>query len=237
MLYNNHMHYYDVLKPTRCSLEEFDIMLSLGWYPMGQTIFTTSHLFRDEDTAPPMRVHWLRYPVVSVRERASHRRIRNRNRHFEMELADPFAHKAELDTLYKKYMNSIDFEGYPNIEKATFKGDGANIYNTKSIIIREGKKIVSCGIFNEGATSVASILHFYDPEYKRFSPGKYLILLTLDYCKLQGMKWYYPGYIIQGNPKMDYKLFLGQEVAQYYHPDPTPLTGSWLSFIPDLLSQ
>ena len=79
-------------------------------------------------------------------------------------------------------------------------------------------------------------LHFFDPEYNQFSPGKYLILMTLDYCRLQGLEWYYPGYIIQGNPKMNYKLFLGQEVAQYYHPEPHPLSGSWLSFKSDLLS-
>lgn len=228
------MFYYDVLKPAQCTPEEFDIMLSLGWYPMEQTIFTTSHLFREEET-PPMKVHWLRYPVTSVRERASMRRIRSRNRHFEIELADPFVHKAELDALYEKYVNSIDFDGYSTIEKATFKGDGPNIYSTKAIIIREGERIVSCGIFHEGVTSAASILHFYDPEYNRFSPGKYLILKTLDYCRLQGMEWYYPGYVIQGNPKMNYKLFLGQETAQYYHPEPTPLSGSWLSFRSDLL--
>ena len=229
------MHYYDVLKPTQCTREEFDILLSLGWYPMEQTIFTTSHLFMDEDT-DPLKVHWLRYPMISIQEKASHRRIRRKNRHFEIELVDPFSHKVDLDTLYEKYLDSIDFDGFPSIEKATFRVDESNIYNTKAIIIREGKRIVSCGIFHEGITSAASILHFYDPEYKQFSPGKFLILMTLDYCRLQGLEWYYPGYIIQGNPKMNYKLFLGQEVAQYYHPEPHPLSGSWLSFKSDLLS-
>lgn len=201
---------------------------------MGQTIFTTSHLFRDEDTTP-LRVHWLRYPVESVRARASHRRIYNRNKHFKVELADPFSHMAELDTLYEKYLTTIDFEGYPNIENATYKSNGTNIYNTKAIIIRDGKQIVSCGIFHEGANSTASILHFYDPEYKKYSPGKYLILRTLDYCRLRGMKWYYPGYVIEGNPKMNYKLFLGEKIAQYYDPEPNPLSGIWLPFKSEIL--
>jgi arginine-tRNA-protein transferase len=228
------MHYYDVLKPTQCSLKELDVLLSLGWYPMEQSIFTTSHLFRDEDIKP-MRVHWLRYPVSSVRDRASHRRIRNRNRHFKVELADPFSHKPELNALYEKYLSSIDFEGYTSIENATFKSDGTNIYKSKALIVRDGDDIISCGIFHEGSNSVASILHFYDPRYKPFSPGKYLMLKTLDYCRIREMEWYYPGYVIQGNRKMNYKLFLGQDVAQYYHPEPTPLTGSWLPFHSDLL--
>ncbi|MDA3811162.1 MAG: GNAT family N-acetyltransferase [Spirochaetaceae bacterium] len=232
------MNYHEVLKPTICSGEVFDLLLSLGWYPMGQKIFTTSHLFKDDGTTP-MRVHWLRYPVTSVIERTSHRRICSKNKYFDMELVDPFVHKKELDVLYDKYLSSVDFEGYPSIEKATFRGEEVsdNIYNTKAIIMREGERIVSCGIFHEGVTSIASVLHFYDPEYNRFSPGKYLILKTLDYCRLQGIEWYYPGYVIQGNSKMNYKLFLGQELAQYYFPDLTPLSGSWLPFRSDLLSK
>jgi len=153
-----------------------------------------------------------------------------------MELADPFAHKAELDALYEKYLRSVDFDGYSSIEKATYCENGLNIYKTKAIIIKEGDRIISCGIFHRGLTSVASILHFYDPEYYRFSPGKYLILKTLDFCRKQGIEWYYPGYVIQGNPKMNYKLFLGREVAQYYYPEPHPLSGSWLPFRSELLS-
>jgi arginyl-tRNA--protein-N-Asp/Glu arginylyltransferase len=229
----NFYHYYDELRPDHCTQEEFDILLSLGWYPLEQKIFTTSHLFTGKETFP-MEVFWLRYPVFLIQDRTSHRRIRSKNRNFEMEIADPFVHKTELDNLYDKYLGSIDFDGYSSIEKATFKRGSSNIYQSRAIIIRDGIRIISCGIFHTGITSAASILHFYDPEYKQFSPGKYLILKTLDYCKLHGMKWYYPGYIIKGNTKMDYKLFLGKENAQYYHPEPDYLSGSWLSFRSDL---
>lgn len=230
------MHYYEVLKPTQCTGIEFDILLSLGWYPMGQSIFTTSHLFRDEEPVP-LKVNWLRYPVAIVRDRASHRRICRKNRHFEMELAEPFTHSAELDALYQKYLKSVDFDGYSTIEKATYNNGELNIYDSKAMIVRDGERIISCGIFHKGVTSVASILHFYDPEYYRFSPGKYLILKTLDYCRSQRIDWYYPGYVVQGNPKMNYKLFLGRELVQYYFPEPHPLSGSWLPFRTEILSQ
>lgn len=230
------MHYYDILKPKQCTGEEFDTLLSLGWYPMGQSIFTTSHLFRDEDTIP-LKVNWLRYSVASVPERTSHRRICNKNRQFNMELVDPYSHKEELNILYEKYLRSVDFDGYSTIADATFCENGSNIYDSKAMIFRDGDQIISCGIFHKGVTSVASILHFFDPEYKQYSPGKLLILKTLDYCKLHGIKWYYPGYIIEGNPKMDYKLFLGKEVAQYYFPEPHPLSGSWLPFSSEILTQ
>jgi hypothetical protein len=31
--------------------------------------------------------------------------------------------------------------------------------------------------------------------------------------------WYYPGYVFAGNTKMDYKLFLGKEMGEYYDPE------------------
>lgn len=229
------MYYYDTLEPTQCSGEGFDTILSLGWYPIEQTIFTTSHLFMDEDSLP-MKVHWLRYPVNSVLERTSHRRIRRKNSVFEIELADPFVHRTELDSLYKKYLDSVDFDGYPTIQSATFARGERNIFNTNAVVIRQGERIISCGIFHVGNNSVASILHFYDPDYKQFSPGKFLILKTIDFCKKKGIQWYYPGYVIQGDPKMNYKLFLGQETSQYYHYEDDPLLGSWNSFRPELLT-
>ena len=35
--------------------------------------------------------------------------------------------------------------------------------------------------------------------------------------------YYYPGYVVTGQSKMDYKLFLGKEAAQYFD----PLTVNW----------
>ena len=226
---DNSMTYYDVLTPPLCTGDEFDMLLSLGWYPMEQTIFTTSHLFR-EDGEPPRRVHWLRYPVSSVKEKASHRRILRKNRVFHTELVDPFEHSEELDSLYKEYLDSVDFDGYSTIETATFPKGGTNIYDTKAFLVREEDRTIACGIFHCGNNAAASILHFYNPRYSRFSPGKFLILRTLDYCRRTGMEWYYPGYLIQGDPKMDYKLFLGRDTVQYYHPEPDPLHGTWRPF-------
>lgn len=223
------MQYYEVLKPAGCRGEAFDFLLSLGWYPMGQTIFTTSHLFRDDGTVP-LQVHWLRYPVFSLEDRASHRRIRRINSRFTVEVADPFAHSDELNVLYEKYIDSVDFEGYESIESATFRPGDSNIYDTGALIVRDGGKIVSCGIFHRGDSSLASILHFYDPQFSRYSPGKFLILKTLDYCRSEEIEWYYPGYVVQGNPKMDYKLFLGKDSVQYYSPLPHPLAGRWLAY-------
>ncbi|MDC7220296.1 MAG: GNAT family N-acetyltransferase [Spirochaetales bacterium] len=222
------MTYYDVLEPERCGGRDFDFLLARGWYPMRQTIFTTSHLFGLEDQ-PARRVHWLRYPVEKIAEKASHRRILRKNEQFETVLFDPFVHSEELDQLYSVYYDSIEFDGYPSVSRATYDREEGNIYDTKAWVVRDEGRAVACGIFHVGQLSLASILHFFDPEYGRYSPGKYLILKTLEYARARGMNWYYPGYIIEGDHKMDYKLFLGRDTVQYYDPRPHPLNGSWRS--------
>ena len=222
------MTYHEVIRPESISGEVFDYLLARGWYPMRQMIFTTSHLESPDGTVS-RRVRWLRYPVAAVTERKSHRRIRRNAVHLLVELAEPFTHCDELDELYQRYLDSIEFDGYPSVAGATFSPDEQNIYDSRAFLVRDGDRVVACGIFHTGTVSAASILHFYDPEYSRYSLGKYLILLTLEYCRLKGIQWYYPGYVVVGDPRMDYKLFLGQDLAQYYSPLPHPMEGRWLT--------
>lgn len=223
------MHYYDSLDPQSCTGEDLDFFLSIGWYPMGQSIFTTSHLYKKDDKNPP-RVHWLRYSIEDISERKSHRRIRRKNSDLSVRIMESFEHNPSIDDLYQRYFSSIDFPGYPNVENATYHANGENIYTSKAILISKEDRLLACGIYHIGSKALCSILHFFDPDFKKRSLGKYLILLTLDYCRENRISYYYPGYIIEGNPKMDYKLFLGKESAKYYVPEPNPLQGHWAPY-------
>jgi arginine-tRNA-protein transferase len=42
------------------------------------------------------------------------------------------------------------------------------------------------------------------------------MLLKAQYAFSQGKTWYYPGYIIQGYPKFDYKLFVDRDASEIY---------------------
>jgi leucyl-tRNA---protein transferase len=137
-----------------------------------------------------------------------------------------------IDTLHKElhrtYRAFIDFDGAWSIEECLFGEDVSlhNIFNTKCISIYDRSKLVAAGYFDLGTKTAASILHFYDPLYSRYSLGKFLILITIDYLKDHHIDFYYPGYLVQGVSKMNYKLFLGEGEAQYFD----PLTASWKHF-------
>lgn len=221
--------YHKSLAPDSLPGPDLDHYLAQGWYRMHQHIFSTTHLLAEDC----WRVHWLRFPLVEMKETSTHRRIRKRNQGFKVSIDEFAGIRPEHEELYGIYRGSIDFNGALSIHQSLLDevDTNRNIFNTNCISIYDGDKLIACGYFDVGNDSSASILHFYDPGYKQYGLGKYLILLTIDYLKSNGFKFYYPGYVIAGNPKMDYKLFLGREAAYYFD----PRTESWKIFEDSIL--
>lgn len=200
---------------------------------MNQTLFTTTHLMAD-NAQEVYRVHWLRFPLLEVRDGGSHRRIRRRTRSFKVTIEDLTSIRLDHEELYSRYWDSIDFCGALSIEDCLCDEEAAhrNLFRTRCISVFDDDRLIAGGYFDLGERSAASILHFFDPAYKRYSLGKYLILLTVDHLKACGYEFYYPGYVAAGNPKLDYKLFLGKGVAQYFDLE----TGTWMHFENRILS-
>jgi len=221
--------YYHSLSPDSISGIELDFLLAHGWYRMHQSIFTSSHLHLEES----FRVHWLRYPLSEIKPHASHKRIRKRCQAFRTTIEDFSIIRPDHEALYASYRSSIDFDGAVSIKGCLFGEDepGKNIYTTKFISVFEGDRLIAGGYFDMGGNSATSILHFFDPLYKDYSLGKYLMLLTVDFLTSAGYEFYYPGYVITGNDKMNYKLFIGKEATYYFAPE----TISWKRFEDRLL--
>jgi arginyl-tRNA--protein-N-Asp/Glu arginylyltransferase len=209
--------YHKSLSPDSLPGKDLDHYLALGWYRMHQHIFSSTHLLAEDC----WKVHWLRFPVAEIGETSTQRRIRKRNQLFKVTIEDFTGIRPEHEELYSRYRGSIDFNGALTIHQSLLDEEDAsrNIFKTKCISVFDGDRLIAGGYFDLGVVSSASILHFFDPEYKRFSLGKYLMLITLDFLKSNGFEFYYPGYVIAGNPKMDYKLFLGRHAAQYFDPE------------------
>ncbi len=217
-----------MLQPASLSGAQLDAILALGWYRMHQDIFTTSHV-QLGDVYP---VHWLRYAIADLLPHTSHRRIRKRAGNFSYVVED-FVLRDEHKALHQRYRASIDFDGAPSITDCLFAADEVlpSIFFTKTLSVYDGDTLIAAGYFDVGDNSTASILHFYDPAYQSYTLGKYLILLTIDFMRQHQLTLYYPGYVVAGNPKMDYKLFLGKQQAQYFD----PRSASWLPFHDSIL--
>lgn len=219
--------YHKALTPDTLSGSELDRYLALGWYRINQNLFTATHLIAD-NAQGVHRLHWLRFPLVEVRNQSSHSRIRKRTRSFQVTIEDCASIRPDHQELYSRYWDSIDFPGPISIEDCLCdkEAPNRNLFRTQCISVFDEEKLIAGGYFDLGDRSGASILHFFDPAYKRYSLGKYLILLTVDYLKAGGYDFYYPGYVATGYPKLDYKLFLGKNAAHSFEFE----TETWTRF-------
>jgi arginyl-tRNA--protein-N-Asp/Glu arginylyltransferase len=217
MLHENYVYY-----PEQLTGEELDIFLEKGWYRMGQSIFTTHFIILNETI---YRVYWLRYDLRKIKPSNETKRIIKLNRGFDS-CIKPFELTDELESLFTLYKTAIDFEPAQSIRFWLHGDQPVNVFDTEIVEIRDNGKLIAAGIFDKGNQSIAGILNFYHPDYKKYSLGKYLMLLKIHYALSNEKTIYYPGYIVKDYPRFDYKLFVDPDSAEIYLPE----TGQWVLF-------
>lgn len=193
----------DIHFPTSISGLELDNYLSMGWYRMGQTIFTADIM---QFNVSIHTLHWLRIAINKIYLGRSQQKIVNKNKDLDVRIS-PFLITDEIEDLYALYKDAIDFNVSPSAASYLLDGAASNMYDTRTIEIRLGCQLIAVGYFDVGNNSIAGILNFYHPLHKTRSLGKYLMLLKIGYAMQHFKTWYYLGYIANGYPKFDYKLF------------------------------
>jgi len=205
-----------MLHPVSLTPEELDEYLDRGWYRMGQGVFTCGYVMFGGEL---YSVSWIRLALENYRFRKSLRRsIRNIEQRFRIELR-PTVLSMEKERLYQRYR-----ENFPG-ELAEFLGGvlydrehtGRDIFNTWEIAIFDGDKLIAFSFFDRGQESIQSVIGVYDPDYARHSLGFASMLLEIRFGIENGLKYFYPGYVVPGYPSFDYKLRVGD--VEFYEPE------------------
>jgi arginyl-tRNA--protein-N-Asp/Glu arginylyltransferase len=199
-----------------------DYYLGLGYYRMGQDLFTCRFLPVDQEVHT---VHWLRLVVSQVAYGSKQRQLLRQNSRFTV-LIKPFRLTTEYEALYARYHQALDFEAATSLESLLLAEATHSVFNTQIVEVRDGDQLIAGGIFDCGTASIAGIVNFYDPNYRKYSLGKYLLLLKTEYARRQQLAYYYPGYLVHGYPKFDYKLFACLAATEVFD----CLSSQWLPF-------
>jgi arginine-tRNA-protein transferase len=186
-----------------------DFYLAAGWYRYGNKIFTIDFFEENENL---YRVFWLRYNISKLKLSEKNEKIIRKNKRFSFKIK-PFQNSKSLEALHDMYLKDIDFIAATTIEELMEDLKG-NVFNSMMIEIRDEEKLIAVGIFDYGNNSIAGIKNIFHPEYKKFSLGKYLMILKCQYCSANNIDWYYPGYIAPGHKKFDYKLTVDKEATE-----------------------
>ncbi len=191
---------------------ELDFFLGLGYFRMQQEVFTCQFMPANGTFYP---VHWLRIVLATVQFGPKQTRLFTINAPFSVTVK-PLVLTTELETLYAIYRNSLDFDAPESVEACLMGGATTTAFDTYIIEIRDEGMLIAAGIFDNGERSIAGIMNFYLPDYRRYSLGKYLMLLKIQYARQWHKDYYYPGYLVSHYPKFDYKLFACQAATEVY---------------------
>ncbi len=194
--------------PENLSPEELDDYLARGWYRMGQTIFTT-HFLCFNDTF--YSAIWIRLQLADFQFRKGQRKLMRRNaEQFQIDIR-PATITREKERLFQRYKSNFKGTLAPSLRNSLLDGEDYNIYTTFeiNIIDRNTQQLVGLSFFDLGERSAASISGIYDPAYQSYSLGYYSMLLEIEFCRQQGLDLYYPGYVVPGYQRFDYKLRIG----------------------------
>jgi arginine-tRNA-protein transferase len=198
--------------PEALTPHDLDTYLERGWFRMGQSIFTTNFLnFKDHFYS----AIWLRVILDEYSEDGTAQKLFRQNTGFRIEIG-PAKITQEKENLYQRYRQSVAFEPSLSLQSLLMGKEAVtSIFNTFEITLYDKDKLIATGFFDLGSKAGMGITSVYDPAYKKFSLGKYLIYLKMRYCKELNLKYFYPGYFVPGYSFFDYKLNLGKDALEF----------------------
>ena len=206
--------------------DRLDSLLSTGYFRAGTRMYFATRILRDLDFEKFEYVYngvfKLRVNIRDMQPLAEHHRIRKIRHRFEVRVLPATIH-AESEALYAAYHAHIAFDTASTCSEYLFQGESGDPFDGRMIEIREEGSLIAVGYFDKGRDALMGVLNVYHPERRKFSLGKYLILLKTDLAREWGMTYFYPGSIYIGDDKTDYKYFLGKENMEVY----LPVEKSW----------
>nr|WP_299417912.1 arginyl-tRNA--protein arginylyltransferase [uncultured Emticicia sp.] len=212
--------------PEYISAQELDVYLANGWFRMGQSIFTTNFLRFHNKFYSSI---WLRIDLINSKKSKTQQKIEKLNTKFrvEIQIANPTEQHEEL---FCKYRESMKFDAAPSVKSLLYGQQEERallrIFDTVEINVYDVNKLIAAGFMDLGEKSAAGISCFYDADYRKYSLGKYLMYLKMDFCQQNGFHFFYPGYFTPTYPLFDYKLDLAKPTLQYLD----LVTDAWIPF-------
>ncbi len=199
--------------PEQLPPQHLDAYLERGWFRMAQRIFTTNFVhFKDTIYSTV----WLRILLDQYVDDSTQIKLFKRNAAFRTTIKRATI-TSEKEELYLNYKHSLPFQPSESLSSLLFgRSQNNSVFNTIEVTLHDGEKLIACGLFDVGEVSAEGITSFYDPTYKKFSLGKYLIYLKIQHCRNLKLKFFYPGYFVPGYSFFDYKLDIGRSTLEFF---------------------
>lgn len=200
--------------------DKIDDYLARGWFRFGGTMRTTRlTVWEERDLRTTL---WIRSNLNGFRFSKGNRRVLNRIRKRFSIRRHAFQLDAAHEALYAAYI--IEVGGDRPASLTDFLGGDARAdYPTREISMWDGDELVAFSLYDEGRDSLMSLLGVFAPLHRNLSLGYASLLLEVELCLETQRSFHYSGYVLPGEPRMDYKLRVGaieylDPYEQIWHP-------------------
>jgi arginine-tRNA-protein transferase len=198
-------------------VDEYERLLARGYRRFG------AQLFRPECPECTQCVS-IRVLVQQFDLSATFRRVMRKNEGIRIVRQRPSVSPAHLDLYhrYHRFMSEIREWRRDRISRAEYvesfvAGGGAFAWQW---LYYRGDELVGVALMDETASSISLVYFFYDPDWRRESPGTFSFLVQLGYAREAGKLYAYPGYWIPANKSMAYKARFQPFERLVRHPAP-----------------
>ena len=194
--------------PSSMPPNRLDLYLAGGWFRNNQMMFRTEMVCLDGNY----------YSTINIRSRLegfsfskNQRKTLSRNKERFTYKISPFTHSEEKAALYEQHTHRFKGFIYPTLKQFLNGYSDENVFKTCEIAVYDEDELIALSLFDPGEDSIASIMALYKPGYEKNSLGFYTLLLEVEYAISQGMKFFYPGFVLDKLNMFDYKLRLGNQ--------------------------
>jgi arginyl-tRNA--protein-N-Asp/Glu arginylyltransferase len=209
MLYSKSVHVSVVDEAT------LDLLLEKGWYRAGSRFFTSAFLLYQGNLYNTI---WLRIRLKDFAWSAKMNELFHRNRRFNT-VFEKCIIDEELNNLFSSYRKHAHFIQANSLAEyvhgSSYEISDKHLHCVK---LYDGKKLIGCGIYEAGQISFEGLVSFYDGNYKKYSPGRYLMMCKINRALELGKEYFYTGYYVPDQAKFDYKLLISPRYLEYYDP-------------------
>ncbi len=180
---------------------ELDQFLAQGWRHFGTYFFRYSSIVT---ATQELHIQPLRMRVRDFVPNRSQRRIWQRN--------DDVTTKIETARVTLEYKALFDLhktrftENIPNqLEDFLGQYPERQPCNTRVIRVELNGELIAAHFVDIAENSLSSVYSVYNPKYLERGIGIFTILKAIEYARVLGKHWYYPGYATREPSHYDYK--------------------------------
>lgn len=140
---------------------------------------------------------------------ASDRRVMKLNSHVRCELRPAEVSQAHV-ALFNRYQAFMHFErGWELQSHSVASYEEAFVGGPRHVgwewRYYEGERLMGVALMDRVPNAISLVYFFYDPDWRRRSPGHFSILKQLEYAKQQGFDHAYLGYWVEACRSLAYK--------------------------------